>query len=75
MNNLDEQISMFLRSTEEQKNKMCLKLFDIFVSCTGYRPEDLCIVEQQVRDGEYFKKIYFFDLKHRHQVAQFPGCK
>jgi hypothetical protein len=55
--------------TAEMKARLQNRLFTIFTETTGYRPEDLCIVERQTKDsdGIGFKTVIYFDLKHRHE--------
>ena len=61
---LAECLANYTNETMKAKAKMCSKLFSIFTECTGYRPEDLCLVEQRLST----ETIYFFDLKHRYQT-------
>lgn len=71
---IDKLISDYVNETAQARMKMQAKLFAIFTETTGYRPEDLCLVEQQIEKdfGKGFTTIYYFDLKHRYQVAQVP---
>lgn len=67
---INDLIQKYLTESAQTRAKMQAKLFSIFTETTGHRPEDICLVEQQiVKDrglGEY-KTIYYFDWKHRHQ--------
>lgn len=71
---IEDLISKYVNESQRARMKMQSKLFTIFTETTGWRPEDICLVEQQVvKDrGEGFTTIYYFDLKHRYQVASVP---
>lgn len=63
-------ITKYVNESLESKAKMCSRLFTLFTETTGHRPEDLCLVEEQIRKGTEFKTIYYFDWKSRHHTAQ-----
>ena len=69
---IEDLITNYVNESLQTRMKMQSKLFSIFTETTGHRPEDLCLVEQQiVKDrGEGFTTIYFFDWKHRYQSAE-----
>ncbi len=64
---INELIEKYINEGLQTKMKMQAKLFSIFTETTGYRPEDLCLVEQQIVKGTEYTTIYFYDLKHRYQ--------
>ena len=68
---IDDLITKYVCESTQTRAKMQSKLFSIFTETTGHRPEDLCLVEQQIiKDhGMGFTTIYFFDFKHRYQTA------
>ncbi len=69
---IDDLIGKYISESFQTKARMQAKLFDIFTQTTGHRPEDICLVEQQIVKGTEFKTIYYFDWKHRHQTVELP---
>ena len=67
---IDKLIESYVSESLQTKVKLQAKLFAIFTETTGYRPEDLCLVEQQIVKGTEFKTIYYFDLKHRYKYGR-----
>lgn len=64
-------LSKYLIESGSTRAKMQSKLFYIFTETTGHRPEDICLVEEQVKVGTLeYKTIYYFDLKSRHNSAE-----
>lgn len=70
---IDKLITDYVRESSQIRMKMQSKLFSLFTETTGYRPEDLCLVEQQIKKGNEYTTIYFFDWKHRHQEVMVPN--
>lgn len=70
-NPMDLQIADYVRRTAKIKTAFQNKLWTIFTETTGYRPDDICIVEQRITEGTEMKTIFYFDLKHRHQQVEF----
>lgn len=60
----------YLVDSGTARMKMQSRLFSIFTETTGYRPEDICLVEKRVSEGTEIKTIYYFDLKHRYTHAE-----
>lgn len=69
---LDDLLKKYVEAVAKTKADMTAKLFSVFVETTGHRPEDLCLVEERIRDGLEFKTIFYFDWKHRHQTVGVP---
>lgn len=69
---IDDLVGRYINESFQLRARMQAKLFSIFTETTGHRPEDICLVEQQiVKDrGQGFTTIYYFDWKHRHQYAE-----
>lgn len=67
--NVDKLIERYVSESGQARAKMQARLFSIFTETTGHRPEDLCLVEQQIVKGTEFQTIYYFDWKHRYQEA------
>jgi len=70
---IDKLISDYVAESAKNRVRMQSKLFSIFTETTGHRPEDLCLVEQQIKKGNEYTTIYFFDFKHRYQEVGFPS--
>ncbi len=68
---IDDLISKYINEGLQTRARMQAKLFAIFTETTGHRPEDLCLVEQQiVKDcGMGYTTIFYFDWKHRYTEA------
>jgi hypothetical protein len=66
---VEDLIQNYVNEGQQAKMKMQAKLFALFTETTGHRPEDLCLVEQQIKKGTEFTTIYYFDWKHRHTTA------
>lgn len=64
---IEKLIEQYISESLQTRTKMQSKLFSIFTETTGHRPEDLCLVEQQIVKGTEYKTIYYFDWKQRHQ--------
>ena len=67
---IEDLIARYVKEGTQTRASMQAKLFSIFAETTGHRPEDLCLVEQQVVKGTEYKTIYYFDWKSRHTYAQ-----
>lgn len=68
---IEDLISRYVNESFQTRAKMQAKLFTIFTETTGHRPEDLCLVEQQVEKdfGKGYTTIWYFDWKHRYLEA------
>jgi hypothetical protein len=66
---IEDLITKYVTESGQTRAKMQAKLFSIFTETTGHRPEDLCLVEQQIVKGTEYQTIYYFDWKHRYQEA------
>ena len=71
MSDVEELISRYVNEGLQHRARMQAKLFTLFTETTGYRPDDLCLVEQQIKKGIHeYTSIYYFDWKHRHQTME-----
>lgn len=66
---VEDLIQNYLAKSAKGRAKMQSRLFTIFTETTGYRPEDLCLVEQQIVNGLEYKTVFYFDWKHRHTTV------
>ena len=55
---IDDMIQKYINEGQQAKVKLQSRLFTLFTETTGHRPEDLCLVEQQIVKGTEFKTIY-----------------
>ncbi len=74
---IDDLITNYINESFQARVRMQAKLFSIFTETTGHRPDDLCLVEQQIEKdfGNGYTTIYFFDLKSRYQRAEPTACE
>ena len=70
---IEDLIQKYVAEGSKTRARMQSKLFEIFTETTGHRPEDLCLVEQQIAKGTEYKTVFFFDWKHRYQVGVLSG--
>jgi hypothetical protein len=74
MNVIDKLITDYVKESAQTRVRMQNKLFSIFTETTGYMPQDLCLVEQQVQKGvNEYTTVYFFDWKHRYMEVVASG--
>ena len=68
MTDIDTQIANYIKETARLRASFQSKLFSIFTETTGYRPDDICIVERKTHHDLGEATVFYFDLKSRCNV-------
>ena len=66
---IDVKINTYVQKTRELRMNFQNKLFSIFIETTGWRPQDICVVEKRLKTDNPVEEVtlFYFDLKHRYE--------
>lgn len=69
---INDLITRYINESLQTRARLQAKLFELFTETTGYRPEDICLVERQIKKdtGDGYETIYYFDVKSRYSTAE-----